>query len=731
MAQINQQSTPSGSITNPASGSVALFSEPTDSGRLYLKDYQGNVYPAVSGSGGGSGLIPIQNDGVAAGNASTLNFSGSAVDSIAVAGGIATIGLSGGGGGGAGSSGTSGAAGTSGTSGAAGAIGTSGTSGAAGAIGTSGTAGGVGSSGTSGAAGAIGTSGTAGGVGSSGSSGAIGTSGTSGAAGAIGTSGTSGAAGAIGTSGTSGAAGAIGTSGTSGAAGAIGTSGTTGTSGAAGAIGTSGTSGAAGAIGTSGTSGAAGAIGTSGTSGAVGADGDRYQTTSSSTFTLNASGTLTVGTGLAYSVAQQILITLDASNYQVSEVTAYNSGTGVISFAFPTEIVGSGTASSWDVNLAGASGGDGSSGTSGAAGGTGATGTSGTTGTSGADGAVGTSGSSGADGAVGTSGTTGTSGADGAIGTSGTTGTSGAAGATGTSGTTGTSGANGAVGGAGSSGTSGAAGTSGTSGENGAVGATGTSGTTGTSGDDGAVGTSGTTGTSGAAGAIGTSGTAGADGTSGTSAAGGGGTPYTNVVRYEVASGSDKAQVMSSGNTISGLSWARTTTTLTITSTAHGLTTGDYVVLRNFNVDYVYAEITVSSVNIFTVQVANSGDTSGSTGVYIPAFDVSALSETALTILAPNAGNCQLLSLQVFINSSDTGTITVTLPSNALENGAGGNNTLDNRNPPQAFFYNVDGSQSSAINAGGVSFSMSGNHNVYTLAGGLSIFGSLMYTLHF
>ena len=398
MAQINQQSTPSGSITNPASGSVALFSEPTDSGRLYLKDYQGNVYPAVSGSGGGSGLIPIQNDGVAAGNASTLNFSGSAVDSIAVAGGIATIGLSGGGGG-AGSSGTSGAAGTSGTTG---------------------------------------------------------------------------------------------------------------------------------------TSGAAGAIGTSGTSG-----------------------------------------------------------------------------------------------------------------------------------------------------------------------------------------------------ENGAVGATGTSGTTGTSGADGAVGTSGTTGTSGAAGAIGTSGTAGADGTSGTSAAGGGGTPYTNVVRYEVASGSDKAQVMSAGNTISGLSWVRTTTTLTITSTAHGLTTGDYVVLRNFNVDYVYVEITVTDVNTFTAQVANSGNTSGSTGVYIPAFDVSALSETVLTILAPNAGNCQLLSLQVFINSSDTGTITVTLPSNALENGAGGNNTLDNRNPPQAFFYNVDGSNSSAINAGGVTFSMSGNHNVYTLSGGLDIFGSLMYTLHF
>ena len=136
-------------------------------------------------------------------------------------------------------------------------------------------------------------------------------------------------------------------------------SGTSGTSGTSGATGSSGSSGS------SGTSGADGSSGSSGTSGVAGADGDRYQTTSSSTFTLNASGTLTVGTGLAYSTAQQILIVLDASNYQVSEVTSYNSGTGVIVFAFPTEVVGSGTASSWDVNLAGASGGDGSSGSSG------------------------------------------------------------------------------------------------------------------------------------------------------------------------------------------------------------------------------------------------------------------------------------------------------------------------------------------------------------------------------
>ena len=57
MAQINSKLTPSGSVTLPASGSVALFSELSDSGRLYLKDADGNVYPAVSGSGGGGGIF--------------------------------------------------------------------------------------------------------------------------------------------------------------------------------------------------------------------------------------------------------------------------------------------------------------------------------------------------------------------------------------------------------------------------------------------------------------------------------------------------------------------------------------------------------------------------------------------------------------------------------------------------------------------------------------------------
>ena len=187
---------------------------------------------------------------------------------------------------------------------------------------------------------------------------------------------------------------------------------------------------------------------------------------------------------------------------------------------------------------------------------------------------------------------------------------------------------------------------------------------------------------------------------------------------------------MSSGNIESGLSWARSGTTLTVTSTAHGLTTGDYVVLRGFNVDYVYVSITSTGTDTFTCTVADSGATSGSAGAYIPAFNVTSLSETALTIEAPSAGNCQLMSVQVYINSSDTGTILVTLPSD-IKNGAGGNTSLATTNPPVFVAYTVPSGGSAFIGAAGVSFTTTSNFNQFTIAGGLDLFAPLLYTLKF
>ena len=154
------------------------------------------------------------------------------------------------------------------------------------------------------------------------------------------------------------------TSGTSGTSGTVGTSGTSGTSGT---VGTSGTSGSSG---TSGTSGSSGSSGTNGTSGAAGSDGDKYKTTSSTNETIAlGSQTFVVETGLSWTTGQTAIVT-DASNdanYMAGEVTAYNSANG--NFTVNVTVVGgSGTKSSWVVNLSGEVGAAGSSGTSGTSG---------------------------------------------------------------------------------------------------------------------------------------------------------------------------------------------------------------------------------------------------------------------------------------------------------------------------------------------------------------------------
>ena len=505
MAQINQQSTPSGSISVPASGSYAIFSEPTDLGRLYLKDSDGNVYPAVSGSGGGgSGLIPIQEDGVAVGNAQTLNFTGTGIDSVAVAASVATVTVSGGGGG----AGTSGSSGSSGSSGAAGANGTSGSSGADGAAGADG------SSGSSGANGAAGTSGSSGANGDAGTSGSSGSSGADGAAGANGSSGSSGANGAAGADGSSGSSGADGTSGSSGANGAAGTSGSSGANGAVGADGSSGSSGANGAAGADGSSGSSGANGAAGTSGTSGADGvvsgntaygeisevggssisigtsfqgwntgvqgrSLYLTFTSGTGTTGDSYTIPTGYGGDYLI--NAAYTFESSGNDTLTAAIFVNGveqtTTTTSRAFANNTKGSfsitdllalsvsdvvdirfktgGTTSFTPVNVsfnlsklvgvgdAGTSGSSGANGADGSSGSSGANGAAGTSGSSGANGDAGTSGSSGSSGATGDAGTSGSSGANGAPGTSGSSGNDGAAGTSGISGTSGTSAAGG------------------------------------------------------------------------------------------------------------------------------------------------------------------------------------------------------------------------------------------------------------------------------------------------
>ena len=50
--------------------------------------------------------------------------------------------------------------------------------------------------------------------------------------------------------------------------------------------------------------------------GTSGLSGDRYLTSSTGSFTLGNSGSLYVGTGLAYSITQTVVIAYDLNNYQ-------------------------------------------------------------------------------------------------------------------------------------------------------------------------------------------------------------------------------------------------------------------------------------------------------------------------------------------------------------------------------------------------------------------------------
>ena len=84
--------------------------------------------------------------------------------------------------------------------------------------------------------------------------------------------------------------------------------------------------------------------------------------------------------------------------------------------------------------------------------------------------------------------------------------------------------------------------------------------------------------------------------------------------------------------------YARTTTTATITSTNHGLSTGQWVYLDWDLADNPY-QVTVTGTNTFTVTVANSGAASGNVTVWTNMLlQADASNATAFTIVVPGEG---------------------------------------------------------------------------------------------
>ena len=218
--------------------------------------------------------------------------------------------------------------------------------------------------------------------------------------GGTGATGATGPAGLDGATGATGPSGLVGATGLTGATGPAGTNGTIGVDGATGVQGSTGSTGATGIVGPTGIQGATGLTGVAGSTGATGLPGDRYASASTSTWTIDTqnnqqtAGTIYIGTGLSWTIGQSAIIATNGVHQHVT-VTAYNPATGQFDF-YTTGHSGSGTFSSWVVNLDGAVGAQGATGigATGASGLTGATG-AGTTGATGLTGATGAGGSQG------------------------------------------------------------------------------------------------------------------------------------------------------------------------------------------------------------------------------------------------------------------------------------------------------------------------------------------------
>jgi hypothetical protein len=155
--------------------------------------------------------------------------------------------------------------------------------------------------------------------------------------------------------------------------------------GATGPQGVQGSQGPTGLTGAQGPTGATGATGPQGPTGLNGQPGDKYHTTSNSTLTIAANGTITAITndlGLDYSTAQTVILAHDLSNHMHGDVVSYNQSTGALVVDLQHKS-GSGTYSSWEINLQGAVGVAGPQGPTGATGATGAQGPQGIQGNTG------------------------------------------------------------------------------------------------------------------------------------------------------------------------------------------------------------------------------------------------------------------------------------------------------------------------------------------------------------
>ena len=105
-------------------------------------------------------------------------------------------------------------------------------------------------------------------------------------------------------------------------------------------------------------------------------------------------------------------------------------------------------------------------------------------------------------------------------------------------------------------------------------------------------------------------------------------------------------------NTSIAGTYARTTTTATITSANHGLTTGQWVYLDWDLTDNPY-QVTVTGTDTFTVTVANSGAASGNVTVWNDVLlQLDASNQTAYSVPIPGEGVLAHNGIRLFLGAN-------------------------------------------------------------------------------
>ena len=131
--------------------------------------------------------------------------------------------------------------------------------------------------------------------------------------------------------------------------------------------------------------------------------------------------------------------------------------------------------------------------------------------------------------------------------------------------------------------------------------------------------------------------------------------PYRTRLKGAIVfpfSGATEYTVLVDNISISG-TYARATTTATITAANHGLKAGDWVYLDWDLTDNPYQVQTAANANTFTVTVANSGATSGNVTVWNDVLlQLDASNQTAYNVAIPGEGVIAHYGIRLFLGAN-------------------------------------------------------------------------------